>query len=141
MKEKKRTQELPLKGYDLSVLQQELTQQIEAEDQQQQQQQQQQQPEQQQQQQQQQVVDLLIEQKFCPHDFSVLCPFAWTPTGDDTSCTAPEAYIGGCERQMNFAVSPSEKERIEDECLISWPCMKKCNRDFSLLCPENWKEV
>ena len=82
MKEKKRVQEVPLRGYDLSVLQRELLQQMQPLD------------EQQQQQQQQQVVELLVEQKFCPHDFSVLCPFAWNPSSDGSSCTAPEAYIG-----------------------------------------------
>ncbi|CDJ55948.1 plasmodium falciparum CPW-WPC domain-containing protein, putative [Eimeria maxima] len=106
MEEKKRERELPLRGYDLSVLQRELEEQ----------QQQQQQP-----QQQEPVIELLTEQRFCPHDFSVLCPFAWIPIGDESSCKAPEAYIGSCERQMNFAVSQSEKEQLEDQCLISWP--------------------
>ncbi|CDJ47843.1 plasmodium falciparum CPW-WPC domain-containing protein, putative [Eimeria brunetti] len=130
-------QELPLKGYDLEVLQRELLEQMQSEGQLLQQQQQEQQ---QQQQQQLQVEELLVEQKFCPHDFSVLCPFAWTPSGDDTTCTAPEAYIGSCQRKMNFAVDQSAKEQLEDQCLISWPCLKQCNRDFSVLCPMDWKE-
>ncbi|XP_058515398.1 uncharacterized protein LOC131478852 [Ochotona princeps] len=78
----------------------------------------------------------------CEHDYSLLCPFSWEPSAEDsTTCSAPAAYVGPCEKIQNFALPAKEKQQKERVCLIGWPCLRKCKRDFGALCPDEWAEV
>ncbi|PFH38245.1 cpw-wpc domain-containing protein [Besnoitia besnoiti] len=81
------------------------------------------------------------EAEACDQDYSFLCPFSWTEAGDGSSCTAPEAYIGPCQKHQSFALSKEEKQSKERECLITWPCLKKCVRDYMQLCPAGWTDI
>ncbi|KAL8445224.1 hypothetical protein Emed_005782 [Eimeria media] len=90
------------------------------------------------------------ELKSCDHDYSVLCPFAWTPLPGDSACKAPNAYIGRCERRTNFGVMagaqlevPSSgelKKILENKCLIKFACISKCTLDLSQPCPVGWTQ-
>ncbi|KEP65560.1 UNVERIFIED_CONTAM: cpw-wpc domain-containing protein [Hammondia hammondi] len=77
----------------------------------------------------------------CDHDYSFLCPFSWTEGSDGSTCTAPATYIGRCEKTQDFSLSKEEKQAKERECLVTWPCLKKCVRDYTQLCPAGWTEV
>ncbi|XP_026190893.1 uncharacterized protein LOC113146776 [Cyclospora cayetanensis] len=115
---KERAEEASLLGYDLSGLESEMSAAAA-----------------------QQLRMAFAELKSCDHNYSTLCPFAWTPLPGESACKAPKTYIGKCEKERSFAVSQEEKQQLENECLVSWPCLKKCTRDFDAPCPEDWTEA
>lgn len=68
---KERAEEASLIGYDLSGLEREMTEAAADE-----------------------LRKAFAELKSCDHDYSVLCPFAWSGLPGESACKAPNAYIG-----------------------------------------------
>ncbi|KAL8275176.1 hypothetical protein Esti_000926 [Eimeria stiedai] len=88
------------------------------------------------------------ELKSCDHDYSVLCPFAWTPLPGDSACKAPNAYIALATASARLLLliplevpSSFELKRIlEDKCRINFACVSSCSLDLSQPCPLGWTQ-
>ncbi|CRG99753.1 CPW-WPC family protein, putative [Plasmodium relictum] len=77
----------------------------------------------------------------CVQDFeNYLCPLDWIKMNDEY-CKAPEHYLGNCLNKIKFSnMSNKEKLIYSNLCDVRWPCKEKCDRDYSVLCPEGWIE-
>lgn len=75
----------------------------------------------------------------CIQDFEGSeCPMEWTQL-DEENCQAPSNYTGKCSSRMKFVnLSPKNKSIYSNICDVRWPCMKQCEHDYSVLCPEGW---
>jgi len=78
----------------------------------------------------------------CPEgvDFAG-CPEGWKETSQGL-CGAPPQYFGNCRRTLQFeGDDDDEKEDIENQCGVRWPCKRLCSADFSAACPEGWSHL
>ncbi|SOS76610.1 CPW-WPC family protein [Plasmodium sp. gorilla clade G1] len=77
----------------------------------------------------------------CVQDFeNSICPLEWTMKNEEY-CISPESYIGNCLNQINFInMTNKEKAIYSNLCDVRWPCKKKCEHDYSVLCPDEWIE-
>lgn len=81
------------------------------------------------------------EEQSCTHNYTFLCPQGWNDVGDAATCEAPPSYTGPCSTLGMFDREIEEKKLLEKKCLVHWPCLEECVRDYKALCPEGWTEI
>lgn len=77
-------------------------------------------------------------QPHCRRDFSNHCAEGWSKLLNSEECVAPLSYTGPCPRFLQAAHDTKKKKLLEKECNINWPCMTKCEIDYSAQCPSTW---
>lgn len=72
-----------------------------------------------------------------------LCPRGWSEIGDgfcvrgDVPKTAAK-----CGSKYHFAgMNVRDKEDLAASCLLEWPCLESCARDYTARCPEGWAHI
>jgi CPW-WPC domain-containing protein len=74
----------------------------------------------------------------CERDFGQPCPTQFASVGGG-KCAPSSSYHGPCggDARGFGDLSAAAKERWSSICLAWWPC-KRCQLDFSELCPREW---
>ncbi|CDR94515.1 hypothetical protein BBBOND_0108130 [Babesia bigemina] len=54
-------------------------------------------------------------------------------------CEAPISYFGPCATLLPSLESRDDKERMEKECRINWPCYNQCEQAYDAKCPKFWQ--
>ncbi|GIX62739.1 CPW-WPC domain-containing protein [Babesia caballi] len=57
---------------------------------------------------------------------------------DYSVCEAPISYFGRCATSLPFVNTKEDKQRLEEECGIRWPCYNYCDPDYEAKCPRFW---
>jgi len=76
----------------------------------------------------------------CARDYSESCPLGWGEEG--LACIAPHSYSGFCKKTNTFLGSATEKQSIENQCSVCWPCSDNdgptCIRNWGASCPNGY---
>ncbi|CAD2098400.1 CPW-WPC family protein [Plasmodium vinckei brucechwatti] len=77
----------------------------------------------------------------CEKNYDDLCPKSWI-IFNENECAPSKYYNGNCKENYIFKnKNIEEKKNFEKLCNVSYPCLKKCQRDYSYNCPMGWKET
>ncbi|SCL94456.1 CPW-WPC family protein, putative [Plasmodium berghei] len=75
----------------------------------------------------------------CQRDYSQNCAEGWAKLNNTEECISPLSYKGPCPRFLKFEKDKKKKIILESHCNIYWPCIKECEKDYFLQCPEKWE--
>ncbi|UKK02492.2 hypothetical protein MACK_002585 [Theileria orientalis] len=75
----------------------------------------------------------------CKQNYFRKCPYGWEEVND--SCIAPSTYFGPCDKSVKFSeiATPDSKKSFSQRCLAFWDCLGNCEKDYTNVCPKNWK--
>eukprot|EP00375_Theileria_parva_P001147 XP_763818.1 hypothetical protein [Theileria parva strain Muguga] len=67
------------------------------------------------------------------------CPYGWKEEAE--SCIAPNTYNGPCDKfvKLSQIATPELKKTFSQKCLAFWDCLDNCEKDYSQVCPKDWK--